>query len=807
MFNKQQIKKSKLYPIAVLDDFFSHKTRHIVMRVIGNIAILFAAISTTLYIFSQNGLINQETIALLPKAVAVSLLSFSLWGVVFLLEQFFRSYYLESTKKLNDILTLEVLKITRKIHKGDAVRAFLLSSNGKRIMARCGIGLVDIKEFLQKEREPLNKIFQTKKGQIITLSNFTEQLWREDKDFKNFLFSFGIKEKDLIGAVRWVERELEMYKYSEMWWSRQRLESIRPIGRDWAYGQTFLLDKYGIDVSMQRKQLYSKERFSKEVKQLELVLSRTQEANALIVGEDGVGKMELVYGLAHSILKESVVPALENKKVIVLDTDILIDTTGNKIVFEREFLKLLNEVENAGNIILVFDDLPAFISAANSLGSELVSFIDPYLRSARIQVIATSGTEQFHQILESNTSTMRRFEKITIEEPAEGVMALVLQDTALEMESKNNILFTYPAIIEAISSAKSYFPEAVMPDKAIDLLIEATSFVSASGNFFVKKDDILELVSAKTNIPVGKIEKDEKERLMNLEENFHKRVIGQEEAVSLISNALRRARAGVRDTKKPIGSFLFIGPTGVGKTETAKALAEIFFGDDEAIIRFDMSEYQTDDALSRLIGSFENGKAGVLSTVLREKPYGVLLLDEFEKTNKQVHDLFLQILDEGFFSDMRGKRINARNIIFIATSNAGSDLIWEAVEKKENIPEIKDELINNIIKRGKFKPELLNRFDGVVLFHPLEIEHLEKIASIMLNKLKKRLMDKGVEFVVNDVLVRYVAREGYDPKFGARPMNRVIQEKIEQSIAEKLISGEIQEGSKFEFSEEDLTDI
>jgi len=302
----------------------------------------------------------------------------------------------------------------------------------------------------------------------------------------------------------------------------------------------------------------------------------------------------------------------------------------------------------------------------------------------------------------------------------------------------------------------------------------------------------------------------EKEKLLHLEDILHERIIGQEEAVSLISGAMRRARAGVRSPQQPIGSFLFIGPTGVGKTETSKALAEVFFGDEAAISRLDMSEYQTDDALARLIGSFEGGRTGALSKILREKPYGVLLLDEFEKTNQEVHDLFLQILDEGFFSDMKGKRVNARNIIFIATSNAGSDIIWDMVKRGEmsagggSASGVKDELVEEIIKRGKFKPELINRFDGVVLFHPLEIDHLVKIAHLMLTKLKKRLLGRGVDLVVNDALVNYVAKNGYDPVFGARPMKRIIQEKVEQAVAEKLISGELHKGSKMEFALRDL---
>ena len=433
-----------------------------------------------------------------------------------------------------------------------------------------------------------------------------------------------------------------------------------------------------------------------------------------------------------------------------------------------------------------------------------MGLIDPYLSSSSMQIITTSRVGEFHKIIEGNLLIMNRFEKINLEQPDESTMDAILEDIAVTLERRQGVVFTYSAISEAIESANNYFPDASIPGKAIDLLVDTASFVRQKGGLFILGENILELVNIKTNIPVGEIQEMEKEKLTYLENILHRRVVGQNEAISAVSNAMRRARAGVRDTKRPIGSFLFMGPTGVGKTETAKALAEVFFGDDEAVARLDMSEYQTEDALVRLIGSFKDGKIGTLTKILKEKPYGVILLDEFEKTNSNVHDLFLQILDEGFFSDMKGKRVNARNVIFIATSNAGSEIIWNAMKKGIKINSIKDEFINEIIQYGKFKPELLNRFDAVVLFHPLDSTHLVKIARFMLEELKKRVLERGVELIVNEVLVEYVAREGYDPKFGARPMKRIIQDKIEQKIANGLISGEFKKGSSIEFGQIDL---
>ncbi len=269
---------------------------------------------------------------------------------------------------------------------------------------------------------------------------------------------------------------------------------------------------------------------------------------------------------------------------------------------------------------------------------------------------------------------------------------------------------------------------------------------------------------------------------------------------------MRRARAGVRNPKKPIGSFLFLGPTGVGKTETAKSLAEVFFETEEHMVRFDMSEYSQGDALNRLIGGFESGRPGTLTMALKNFPYGVLLLDEFEKASKEVHDLFLQVLDEGFFSDMGGHKVSARNLIIIATSNAGSEIMYEAIEKGEALHGYKGYVVDTIIKNGLFRAELINRFDGVILFHPLENAHLRDIARIQLMGLAKRLKEEqGLELVVNDALINMLMKEGQDPAFGGRPMERAIKDKVEKLIADKLIRGDIKMGSMVELTEAELS--
>jgi ATP-dependent Clp protease ATP-binding subunit ClpC len=807
---KKNAKNSRFYSVIILERVFPHRLRHRIYGFTSNSAILFAAVTFLLFVLGDKiaSILSEYSInieTLQSKILGITLLTFSLWAIVFLLESFFRSYYFKRTDGGKDLFSFDTLVIFDKSEKGDLAKAFLRSRVGEEIMFRCGIGAQEVKTFLKKRSTvSINGDDILPQGKVFGISDLVAFILEHDKEFSNFVFAHGVRVKECIGAAGWVARGEEKGKYVEKWWSKERLGRVQPLGEDWAYGQTYTLNKYSSDILVSGRFFSDGAKHEKELLQMEAILGRSQEANAIIVGEDSSGKLDLIYDFAQRISGETAQEVLKHKRVVVLNLDVLIAATGDKIVFEREVLRLFGEVSNAGNIILVLEDISSFILSAKTLGSDILNLIDPYLSSSSIQVIATSGLEGFHQNIENNPVAVKRFEKVMMEEPDENTMSAILEDTAVGLERRYGIVFTYPAILSAITSAQNYFPEVTISEKAIDFLVEVAPLVQRKKGRVVEKEDILSLVGSKTNIPVGEITEVEKQKLMHLEEILHERIVGQEKAVSLISNAMRRARAGVRDMKKPIGSFLFVGPTGVGKTETAKALAEVFFGDEYAVARLDMSEYQTEDALTRLIGSFEEGKMGALSKILKEKPYGVLLLDEFEKTNPDIHDLFLQILDEGFFSDMKGKRVNARNIIFIATSNAGSDIIWEAIKEGKKLSEMKDTLVEEIIKRGRFKPELLNRFDGIVLFHPLEFEDLKKIAVIILTNLQKRLKERGVSLVINDVLINYVAKKGSDPMFGARPMKRVIKEDIEQKVADGLINGELRDGSNVEFNQDDL---
>lgn len=738
--------------------------------------------------------------------------------VLVALDAFFYSQYfrgMESVSAAGDETALEqkvsfeVAAILFESDSDDVTRDFLFSRYGRAALMRCGIGFSDAQEFLTNRIETVSgsaMSFRSESG-VYGIAEYLHALIHADVNFAHFISARGIQEKEIIAAAEWMvsleRREIRRRRF----WSKDSLGRIPGIGKDWAYGGAFLLEKYSRSISS-RRNFVSRGMFSgygaREVLEIEAVLARKKEANALLIGDYTAGKFDIVAELNRLIMEGKVVPSLEHKRIVLLDLDLLIAVKKEKSAFEAELLRLMNDAVSAGNIILVFENLPAFLRSAEAYGSDVVGLLDPYLSSSHLQIIAFTDTDSFHQTIERNSALMQRFEKIQIESTNEENTIAVLEDIVLSYEAKEGVFFTYQAVREIAESAERYFPEGVMPDKAIDLLAEIVPKILQAGRSVIGKEDVLELVKSKTGIAVGEVTREEREKLLNLEALLHARIVGQDEAVKAIAQAMRRARSGIGNENRPIGSFLFLGPTGVGKTETAKALAHTFFGDEKAIVRIDMSEYNTPDALDRLIGSFSFGKVGVLSSKLREKPYGVLLLDEFEKSAREVRDLFLQVLDEGFFSDMSGKRVNCRNLIIIATSNAGSDTIFRLMEAGQDLVVSRDAIIDDIITRSIFRPEFLNRFDGVIIFHPLQEKHLQEVARLMLERLKVRLAGKNIELVVNDELIRFLMRFGVDPKFGGRPMNRAIQEKVEESIARRIIKGDLRPGSKVEFGAGDL---
>lgn len=812
MITPKDITKSAIYPVIILESWVSERNMRRLTKILETCFMGFVIV--TLFgslLIKKLGLPDASawTDLLELKLFGVLSLLLLLISVVFVLRSYLRSsYYFENVVnnryRAKDLYTFTVGRILYRTKNNDYLRSFLTSETGSLIMTRCGVSDEKISELLGGHSAN-NSELSISEAKVLKMREFALVLYQENEDFRKMLFSAGIVEADFLAVVDWVVKEIEANEMSDRWWWKENLDRIGSIGKGWSFGVTPHFDLYGEDL-LDRPEaqfsIYDPKIYRKDVRQLQAVLSRRTESNALLVGESDSVRMDVLWEFVREINRGSILPDLAHKRVFLFNTAVFLAGFKERAEFEREVMKIFNEAIRAGDLILVFSDFPDFLAGAEALHSEIFGLLDRYFGSSRLKVIALAGTDKFHRDLESRTEVMARFEKIFIADLAFEKTVETLQESVDTLEKRERILFSYPALKQIIEGADSYLADGSLSERSKDFIAELVPWAKRSNKELLLSADISEFLRIKTNIPFGAITEQEKIILQNLEKVLHERIEGQDHAVSAVAGAMKRARVDVQNSKRPLGSFLFLGPTGVGKTETAKALAAAYFGHEDKLMRLDMTEYQSSDSVDKLIGSIRGNIPGTLANILRQNMFGVLLLDEFEKSDKEVQNLFLQILDEGIFSDMNGKRINARNIIFIATSNAGSGMIWNMMKAGKDPAANKDVLVSELVGAGTFKPELLNRFDDIVIFHPLSADHLRPIALRMLNKLAKRLEPKGINLVVNDGLAALVSREGANEAFGARPMNRFIQDKIEQLVADKIISGELKPGSTIELRSE-----
>jgi ATP-dependent Clp protease ATP-binding subunit ClpC len=728
----------------------------------------------------------------------------------------------------------ELAQIMYRSSPADPLAGFLRSSAGRQICARAGAFASDIEIFLANRPAivPADAItiagLQT--GTAVTLADYGAAFFDADRHFSHFLLSFRLNRSELMEICRWVSSVHAERLARQRWWSRQRLGRIRGIGKTWAYGRLFELEKYERHLPPPARRMDTPNApGAKELIELEAVLVRNRRPNCFLVGDDLDEKLDIISNLARMIEQGSIMPQLEHKHLVVIDADLVISATSSMADFEKLVRTLANEAARAGNTILVFTDFPAFMNAARAHGLDAASLLDPFFTAAELQIVALSAVGPYHQLIESNPALIERFDTIELESVGDAATIRILQDELPAVEHRYTVFFTYQALAGLVTGADRYIVSGVQPEKSLGLLNELAPKMApkTKRDFWhrhippavVRITDVDDFLHGKTGIPMGQIDEGERARLLNLEKILHQRIIGQDEAVNAIAAAVRRARSGINNPARPLASFLFLGPTGVGKTETTKALADVFFGQGAAdgangagekgeatIERLDMSEYSGADALEKLIGEHA-GPAGILANMVREHPYGVLLLDEFEKTRPEVMNLFLQILDEGFFSDGKGAKVNCRNLLIIATSNAGAELIWDAVKRGDDLSHSRELIINDLVHSGMFRPELLNRFDGLIIFHPLAREHLEKVARLQLEKLAARLASRGINLAITDDLIQYVMKSGMDPKFGARPMARAIADTVEQAVADTIIAGGIAPGAEIHLTSADLAAV
>jgi ATP-dependent Clp protease ATP-binding subunit ClpC len=612
----------------------------------------------------------------------------------------------------------------------------------------------------------------------------------------------------------------------------------------------------------------------KEIERVIQVLSRRTKNNPVLIGEPGVGKTAIAEGLAQKIVNNEIPETLRDKRVMTLDMGTVVAGTKYRGEFEDRLKKIMDEIRQAGNIILFIDELHTLIGAGGAEGAiDASNILKPALARGELQCVGATTLDEYRKYIEKDAALERRFQPIQVDEPTAEDAIRILHGLRDRYEAHHRVKITDEAIEQAVKLSDRYITERFLPDKAIDLVDEAASKVRLQSftvppnlkelegrleevrkekdaavqsqefeeaaalrdqeqklreeldktkkdwkerqgqlNMEVTPEDIAQVVASWTGIPVLKLKEEETERLLKMEEILHDRVIGQDEAVKSISRAIRRARAGLKDPKRPIGSFIFLGPTGVGKTELARAVAETLFGDEDAMIRVDMSEYMEKHSTARLVGAppgyvgFDEG--GQLTEKVRRKPYSVILLDEIEKAHPDVFNILLQVLDDGRLTDSKGRTVDFRNTVVIMTSNVGASMIkknttlgFTTNDSERKYQDMKDKVMDELKK--SFRPEFLNRIDEVIVFHSLEQEHIEQIVSLMTEDLRKRLKEQDIDFQLTEEAKKVLAKEGFDPAYGARPLRRAIQRHIEDNLSEELLKGTISKGDTVKIEAEE----
>ena len=605
------------------------------------------------------------------------------------------------------------------------------------------------------------------------------------------LLDMDLKPHDVARIVNWQQRLQRNQAYKKRFWEYDNLSIMGSLGRGFASGYTITLDQYSFDwVGESVKQgLDRVSAYETEIDQTERILCNPTLDNVLLVGEPGVGTRDIIRLLSIKSYKGESLSKINYQRIVGLKLNQLLAQVKNPEEVEAILDEVFKETLKAGNVILVIEDFHNYISVDQAPGTvDISGVIADYLTKPEFRVIAISSYSGLHKRIEQNPAILNLFSKVEVKEPTPMQTIQLLQGLVSGLEQKYGKLITYQAIEQSVDLSNRYIADTPFPKKAKEVLEESVTLADD----IVLPDHVDKVVTQKTEIPVGKIEEKEKKVLLDLENLIHKRIINQEIAVREVSTALRRSRAKLKKQKGPMGGFLFLGPTGVGKTEASKALAEIYFNSEDRMIRLDMSEFQTDKDIPRLLGG--EGKEGLLITPVRENPFSLILLDEIEKAHPNILNLFLQVLDEGHITDGMGRKLDFSNTIIIATSNAGYKKILQALNEDRNFDTLKKEILDELFEQGMFRPEFINRFDAVVLFKPLTQENLLDICQLLLNGIIKGLDDKNIVFIVTDELKVKLVELGYDITYGARNLKRIIQDKVENVLAEALLKGSIKKG-------------
>jgi len=715
-------------------------------------------------------------------------------------------------KNIADILAGDVLALLpEKPMPRDIALAVGSVFGGQFFSARFGISANFLQDIASSEdiktadvwSEALRVRDEVGGGQQLSAGIILVALLRQFPDYETLLAHLHLDDRDLLQGVAWQNHLQELVA------QHTKPKRSGGIARDFSFGYIPLLKRFGQNISEQiaRGGLLSVEleAHTDALNRLIDTFGSGSHQNAVLVGPAGVGKTTIIHGLAEKLLDATakIPDTLKFRQVFILDASSLISAAPGRGELENLIMQVLNEAYGAKNIIICLDNAQLFFE--EGIGSvDLSNVLLPVLEAGNLRIILTMDEQRFLQIGQRNPSLINALNRISIAPANKDETIAVMQDQLIVTEFNRKVTYTYQALEEAYRLSERYVHDLAMPGRALKLLESAAGF---SDNGLVTITSVQSAIEQTSGVKVGVAsDSDDREKLLNLEELIHKRMINQTRAVGVVSDALRRARAGVRNQNRPIGTFLFLGPTGVGKTELAKALADVYFGGEDRIVRLDLNEYVRNEDVARLIADGADDPNSLTAQVMKQ-PYSVVLLDEIEKAHPNVLTTLLQLLDEGILRDIKNREVSFRDAIVIATSNAGSDRIREYIDRGYDLEQFEKQFVDELISSNQFRPEFLNRFDEIVTFRPLGKEELLQVVDLILVGVNKTLAQQKISVNVSQDAKRLLVDKGYDPRLGARPMRRVVQRAVENTVAKQMLGGSVAPGSTIEINLEQVQQI